>query len=49
MKENRIEFGFNPDELAALACLIANLNRNGVPYSLRRDNVAIEITITNEY
>jgi hypothetical protein len=49
MKDNALEFGFNPEEIAALAALIANLNKNEVPYSLRRDNVAIEITIKTGY
>ncbi len=46
MKSNKLEFALTADDLAALAILIANLNKNGVPYSLRRDNVAIEISIS---
>ena len=52
MKQNSIEFTLSSvdeaqlsDDLAALAILIANLNKNGVPYSLRRDSLAIQITI----
>lgn len=40
-----IEFGFSQSELENLASFIAALNRAGVPFSLRRDNVAIEITV----
>ena len=47
--KNRLEFSFTPDDLAALAILIANLNKNGVPYSLRRDSIAIEISISSGF
>ena len=42
-----IEFGF--DELDALAALIAGLNRNGVPFTLRKDAHAIQITVGRGY
>lgn len=49
MKSNRLEFSFNASDLASLAILIANLNKNGVPYSLRRDSIAIELTISTGF
>ncbi len=49
MKSNKLEFSLTADDLAALAILIANLNKQGVPYSLRRDNLAIEIAISPAY
>jgi len=43
VKSNAIEFSFA--EMAELGALIASLNRNGVPYDLKKDSVAIRITI----
>jgi len=47
MKDNAIEFGF--DEMAALGALLASLNRNGVPYSLKKDAFAVRVTIYTGY
>jgi hypothetical protein len=44
---NSIEFSF--DEMAALADLIKELNRVGVPYKLIKDKHSIEITIGDGY
>ena len=47
---NTIEFLLSSrDELAALACLIRALNEEGVPYSLRKDNVSVELTIRDRF
>jgi hypothetical protein len=43
MKSNKLEFSFS--EIPALVAMIAELNKNGVPYSLRKDAHAIEISI----
>ncbi len=40
---------FDWTELEALSALIAGLNKHGVPYTLRKDKHAIEITITKGY
>jgi hypothetical protein len=45
--KNCIEFNFQ--QMSELAALIAALNREGVPYSLRKDNFAIEISISKGY
>lgn len=45
MMKRSIEFGFSQADLENLATFIAALNRAGVPFTLRRDNIAIEITI----
>lgn len=37
------------DEMRALALLIAGLNQSGVPWSIRRDKVAIELTISTGF
>lgn len=44
-----IEFSFNADDLSAFAQLVASLNKAGVPFTLRRDSVAIAITIGTGY
>lgn len=45
--KNKLEFSW--DEMAALASLIAELNKNGVPYTVRKDRHAIEITISTGF
>ncbi len=46
MKDNRLEFAIkDADEMHALGALIASLNREGIPYSLRKDSIAIQLTI----
>ena len=44
-----IEFSLNAKDLRALAALIGGLNEAGVPFSLRKDYCAIEITISNGF
>lgn len=44
---NHIEFSW--DEMAAFAKLIVELNKNGVPYSLKKDSIGISVTIHNGY
>jgi hypothetical protein len=45
MNSNKLEFSLFDHELLALATLIAGLNRNGVPYTLKRNDSSIEITV----
>ncbi len=47
MKSNALEFSFA--EMAELGALIASLNRNGIPYDLKRDAIAIRVTIHTGY
>jgi len=47
MNENSLEFGWS--QLAELVALIQQLNMRGIPYTLRKDAHAIEITITRGY
>lgn len=46
--ENSLEFSLK-SEMAALGELIASLNRNGIPYTLIKDSVAVRITIHGGY
>lgn len=50
MNNNQLEFLLaDSDEILALATLIAGLNKNGVPYTLRKDTIAIRITISTGF
>lgn len=45
MKQNTIEFDLSAEQLISLAAFIAGLNQNGVPYTLRKDNFGVAITV----
>ena len=50
MRENYLEFSLSDEkELKAFAILIAQLNKEGIPYTVRKDSIAIQLRISSGY
>ncbi len=49
-KDNALEFAISDAaEMRALVVLIAQLNRESIPYALRKDAVTVELTISTGF
>ncbi|MFA5936510.1 MAG: hypothetical protein WC822_01385 [Candidatus Paceibacterota bacterium] len=49
MNKTTLEFPNTVTDMVLLAAFVAELVRQGIVFTLRRDNIAVQITITGGY
>lgn len=49
MKTQQIEFSLTAEQMLCLAAFIAGLNQNGVPYTLRKDELGVRVSVSNGF